>query len=333
MEPEPRLKKIATALLARADRLLFRGRRALRLLRGKPKLRQDLRLDLRGAAVNERLRRVVLTGEPYLVARLARIEMEAVVRYENMQRPGSFAVQLGRYLRRGGGPFWWDDAYRYRIATNAGFFPTDDRSLERFARRMIEDLRQVDLIGVYGDETPLIHHLGRALTAPMADLDPYYFDQPWSAALAGKRVLVVYPFEQSIRRQYARRKLLFKNPQALPDFELITLKPVQSIARTRVDFATWFDALDWTCEQMEKIEFDVALIGAGAYGLPLAAHARRLGRIGMHLGGSVQIMFGIRGRRWEDWPFFKELFNEHWMRPLPEETPENFEQVEQGCYW
>ena len=63
--------------------------------------------------------------------------------------------------------------------------------------------------------------------------------------------------------------------EVLPDFELITFQPVQSIASNPVDFSTWFEALDWMCTQVEQIDFTTAIIGAGAYGFPLGAHIKR----------------------------------------------------------
>jgi hypothetical protein len=110
---------------------------------------------------------------------------------------------------------------------------------------------------------------------------------------------------------------------------------VQSIAGNQCGFPTWFDALEHMRAQIAATEFDVAIIGAGAYGLPLAASVKRMGRQAVHLGGATQLLFGIRGRRWEvESPDdIAPLFNEHWVRPSVEETPENRELVEGGCYW
>ena len=53
------------------------------------------------------------------------------------------------------------------------------------------------------------------------------------------------------------------------------------------------------------------------------------------MGGATQILFGIRGRRWEVeyTDTIVPLFNPYWVRPLPEETPEKAASVESGCYW
>jgi ketopantoate reductase len=88
-------------------------------------------------------------------------------------------------------------------------------------------------------------------------------------------------------------------------------------------------------EEVARIDFDVAIVGAGAYGLPLAAAVKDLGRQAVHLGGATQLLFGIRGRRWEvESPDdIAPLFNEHWVRPSAEETPQGSSSVEGGCYW
>jgi len=143
----------------------------------------------------------------------------------------------------------------------------------------------------------------------------------------------VHPFEESIRRQYARNKDLFADPRMLPDFNLKTLKAVQSLGGNGSGFSSWFDALDFMCERIQRTDFDVALIAAGAYGLPLAAFVKRIGRKAVHLAGACQLFFGIKGRRWDDRPFYRKLYNEHWTRPLEQETPAVYSSVEAGAYW
>jgi hypothetical protein len=167
----------------------------------------------------------------------------------------------------------------------------------------------------------------------LTDLEPYRHADPWSEALFKKRILVVHPFEDSIKKQHAKRHLLFSDSRVLPDFELITLKAVQSIAGNTVPFADWFQALDWMRNEIEKIDFDIAIIGAGAYGFPLAAHVKRLGKKSIHLGGASQLLFGIKGNRWDKDPTTSRFYNEHWVSPSASETPQNSHAVEKACYW
>lgn len=167
----------------------------------------------------------------------------------------------------------------------------------------------------------------------LEDMEPYDYDKPWSMALSGKKVLVVHPFAKSIELQYAKRKLLWDNQNVLPDFELKTIKAIQTIAGEKSSFNNWFEALDYIKKRMDETDYDVAIIGCGAYGFHLAAHAKRTGHVAIHLGGATQILFGIKGKRWENIPEVSKFFNEHWVNPLPEETPMNKDKVEGGCYW
>ena len=83
--------------------------------------------------------------------------------------------------------------------------------------------------------------------------------------------------------------------------------------------------------------------GCGAYGFPLAAHAKRKGKKAVHLGGALQLLFGIKGKRWEvaeyakNWGLPKDaylsLFNESWVRPSQKEMVLNASKIEGGCYW
>ena len=158
-----------------------------------------------------------------------------------------------------------------------------------------------------------------------------------SHLVKGKKVLVIHPFEESIRSQYARREKLFPgNSDILPEFELKTIKAVQSLADNKdtLPFKTWFEALKSMTDQIDKTDFDIAIIGAGAYGLPLGAHCKRIGKQAIHLGGATQLLFGIMGRRWENYNSFTDKYvNEYWIRPSESERPKGAEKVEGACYF
>ena len=119
----------------------------------------------------------------------------------------------------------------------------------------------------------------------------------------------------------------------LPEFDLKTVRAVQSIAGTDCGFASWFDALDAMYEQAMATDFDVALLGCGAYGFPLAARLKMAGKTALHMGGVTQMLFGIKGRRWDDDPAASRLYNRYWIRPDPTEVPPGSAEVENGCYW
>ena len=47
---------------------------------------------------------------------------------------------------------------------------------------------------------------------------------------------------------------------------------------------SWFDALDKMYKDIRELDFDVAIVGCGAYGLPLAAKIKSLGKAGHSFG-------------------------------------------------
>ncbi len=226
---------------------------------------------------------------------------------------------------------------RVSVCRNAGFFPNDEAIITEFGIRQANLASNVDffatwfwkmedyVIKAYGNEQAKVG-FSRAL-------EPYYFDDPWSKELKGKKVLVIHPFEKTIRQQYEKRELLFSNPDVLPEFTLLTLKAVQSSAFTETEYDTWFDALQYMFDEAMKMDFDVAILGCGAYGFSLACMLKQAGKTAIHMGGATQILFGIKGKRWDNHPVISKLYNEHWVRPSEEETPKQANEVEGACYW
>ena len=59
-----------------------------------------------------------------------------------------------------------------------------------------------------------------------------------------------------------------------------------------------------------------------------------MGKKAIHLGGATQILFGIKGKRWEERSkYISSLMNEHWVRPSSNEQIKNMKKIEEGCYW
>jgi hypothetical protein len=232
-------------------------------------------------------------------------------------------------------PFLQSNIYSM-MSNNAGFFPANKITIQQFSDLMIEDMKQIDVLGSWRiEERLLLRHFPNAKRVALNSLEPYLSENPWSEALAGKKVLVIHPFNVTIERQYNdKRAFMFKDPRVLPVFKsLETIKAVQTVAGQESEFADWFEALDSMKAAIDVKDFDVAIIGCGAYGFPLAAHVKRMGKKAIHMGGATQLLFGIKGKRWDKHPRIGALFNEYWVRPAPEDVPQQANKVEGGCYW
>lgn len=239
---------------------------------------------------------------------------------------------------KGKGSIYPEDTIRY-LYINAGFFPMSLDLQNQFTKRVLDDIKDIDILCSYVDqETYLSEELRHCINIDLYGYcAPFAWKNPWTEVLRGKKVLVVHPFTESIKIQYESRQLLFENKAVLPEFdELILVKAVQSIAGNgeKTGFSNWFEALKFMEDEIDKHEYDIALIGCGAYGMSLAAHCKRKGKIAVHMASWVQMLFGIYGQRWAvDQPEYTHFINEYWTRPLESEKPANLEKVENGAYW
>ena len=237
------------------------------------------------------------------------------------------------------------------LCNNAGFFPSEISYAPQFTDIMLKAAKEIDMHAIWpmNMEDFFVEFMEseKVILTKLSHLEPWSVYQSegrniklWTSALKGKKVLVIHPFADTIKMQYENnREHIFEKIQStyeiLPEFELTTLKAVQTIAGQKDErFDTWFEALKYMEEECWKIDFDVAIIGCGAYGFPLADAIKKMGKVVIHLGGATQLMFGIIGKRWEENETFKtKVINETWTRPLEKECPINKDKVEEGCYW
>lgn len=270
--------------------------------------------------------------EPCMIARFGSTEMLCLVNYLGVKQNNR---KWGEYIKGQAPEWWWETNVIDQLQKWSGFFPGGIDKVEQFCELIIKDIPQVDLLGSW-----LLHekYFKKELTGckkvVLEDLEPFFATNPWTRALAGKKVLVVHPFAETIRMQYKKRELLFDN-DLLPAFDLKIIQAVQSIAGEKTAHADWFAALKWMEEEIDKVDYDIAIVGCGAYGFPLAAHIKRAGKKAIHLAGVTQLLFGIKGKRWEEfivWPY-TNLFNEYWVYPGEKEKPKNAVIVEGACYW
>ena len=214
---------------------------------------------LPAAAGNDLARDLLESGQPFLFGRCGATEMRTVA----------------DWLQNGGHNF--TDRTRADIRNLSGVFPTDDATLDKFCRLYVKTAQSAELLALWnvGAEREVIRGCDATRFTELRALEPYYHARPWSAALAGKRVLVVHPFRRTILAQYEKRTQLFPGKDVLPELACLTvIQAVQGLGGQDTGYADWFDALAEMECRMDAADYDVAIVGAGAYSLPLAAHAR-----------------------------------------------------------
>jgi len=231
-----------------------------------------------------------------------------------------------------------------RLHNTGGLFPVTKQIFDRFVSEYPDSVRSLDLVAQWqlgGTYEAALEAAVLDRLCPQAVRVGHYFlrilnpHAPWLNDLAKLRWLVIHPFEQTIRAQLPH----------LAELGVYSESACEDLARRARDTAIlacpqlaymvpprhrdWFETLDDLKSKMEKREFDIALIGAGAWSLPLVAHAKAMGKKGVHLGGSLQLMFGIKGGRFDN----NRIYNSHWTRPLSKDIPTNYRLMENGAYW
>jgi hypothetical protein len=304
----------------------------------KPDCIQDA--DLASQLIYDKL----IADAPCMIARLGATELMTMVNYLGVHKKGKKSIL--QYIQGKELDWWWNKNVLQQMQNWSGFFPPTVEKIERFCEQMLDDMKEVDILGSWLDvESYFTGKLQQAERVKFHLLEPFWSKQAWTRALHGKTVLVVHPFAELIEKQYHNnRTKLFKNPDILPQFNLQTIKAVQSLGGESNGFNDWFEALDCMKHEIDKRDYDICLIGCGAYGFPLAAHVKRKGKKAVHLGGVLQILFGIRGNRWDNpnhevkrwglpYGFYPNLINEYWTRPADDLKPRNAEKVEGATYW
>lgn len=228
------------------------------------------------------------------------------------------------------------------VNTNAGFYFQNIDEVRLFSNLYFEALSDTDILGAWGTAFSSIesefvnkisHFVPVGMTAPWIQAYTAKTNLiPWVVALEKKRVLIISPFIDSIKKQFANIKNVFPD-SSFHNFHLLTLKAPMTVSTSYPVEKSWIQELNLVKSKMDFIDFDVALVSAGSYSYPLAHHAKKMGRIGIHAGGGLQLFFGIMGRRWEKSDYLVEIVNDYWIRPSKEETPDTALLVENGCYW
>lgn len=293
---------------------------------------------------NQLIYNLLCSDEPCMISRFGSTEIGILLNYLAVHSNKGLLSRCYSYIVDDVGLPWWNGSNLKAMKNNSGIFPETIEILDKFSKQYLSDIPEIDLLGSFNYGEKFMPLSPDVINVHLECLYPFWTNTPWTTALKGKKILVIHPFTETITSQYAKRRNLFDNKDVLPDFELKTLKAVQSIANNSSKFGCWFDALFWMEEQMSKIDFDICILGCGAYGLPLAAFAKRMGKKAFHIGGGLQLLFGIKGRRWDNDSYhwkklpqlytnYSSLYNEYWVRPSQSETPKAAQNVEGACYW
>jgi len=138
-----------------------------------------------------------------------------------------------------------------------------------------------------------------------------------------KKILVVSPFSPAIQQQFLKKDKIINNYQ-YPDFKLVTYTTPITYNNDKdempfIKTKNWVEQTELMCEEITKLDFDIALLSCGSYAMPLGDHIfRKMGKKAIYVGGILNVLFNIYGGRYNT-TFFNSIMNlEHQIKFEPE---------------
>lgn len=272
------------------------------------------------------IKEIIQENKPFFIGRIAGCELKV-----------AYCFQQGNLL---------DIVDELReLENNAGIYITNNVSLSEYTKRLIEAYEHCTIIAEWEKNGKVFAHTGsgqeyiskRTPKTPKIDaraLEPYYFKDNWMNQLKGKKILIIHPFSKTFEKQVTNLKKIFPEKSWFEDCQLQFAQPPMTLAGNHQN-KDWKEHLTPFLESLrKKTDFDIALVAAGGYGMLVSDYIyKEMNKSVMYIGGALQLFFGVIGKRWFDNKDILKLVNDDWIRPSKEEKPNNFTNVEKGCYW
>ena len=256
-----------------------------------------------------------------------------------IMRPGN-AEYVSAWMRDEA-KFFGTKRYKKQLMYND--MDCNEELYEKWVNQFNQDMSEADAVVLLGLRDRMEEYLCEAYWHPKElfnlyclEYSPMSADAPydsWVYSLKGKRVLIVSLFADTMQKQLPHLDDIWGEKNPIRDVKFVFQKSVWfKFGSPSNEFSTWFEALEHLDQRIAAKEFDVAIVSAGPFSMPLCANIKRRGGKAIQYGGSLQLLFGIKGNRWENMPV-SQFFNEYWVRPSAEETPADAIGHENACYW
>jgi hypothetical protein len=264
-------------------------------------------------SVCEAIQSALETGDPLLIGRNGSTELSYLLT-DNLVAWGPFLEQAGV----------WNKYEEFKSDTLAAI-----------------DACDLLVVGWYEplvaqEEQLLSKYAGQRIT--LRDLEPWHSSR-FSELFAGQHLTVISAFADTIAKQYNRRTEIWSDG-LLPELSQLTtirtgfsprIAGSNQRCRWPQNIRSWLDAVNHIVEQVPATS-RIVLVGCGAIGMPVARRLKERGHIVIVMGGVMQLLFGIKGRRWRKEPI-ADSWNDAWTGPAPHEKPAAANLIEAACYW
>jgi len=229
-----------------------------------------------------------------------------------------------------------------------GIFPEDPNFYLAFNRFYIPHVKNLDFLGIcyrpweleiiryYKLKNKLIHYPYQQTDV----MSPGTEENCYLPHFKDRKILLICPFAgilkeratkeifEGVWSRAAKKKWFY--PKSVDALEF----PYGFAKETRKHYSTAIDLFKHIITLVDSRDFDIALIGAGGLAIPIASHIKSMGKIGIDLGGHLQVLFGVLGKRYREWRWEAWDSNE-WCIDMPAKyRPKEAEEVcDSGAYW
>lgn len=274
----------------------------------------------------------VLMKKPLLVGKMGNTEYNQISRWYNAEK----------------GARWY--SVDITLCRFAGVCPATIGTINNFATVFIDTVREIDLhfrwhLSMHVDHKvdSILFPKNQVVLPNIMSLDPWFFTKAYSESFAGKTVLVVSNHAAFIRQQYEQnRTCIFKGRNdILPPFVLKTVatplppNPADSsllLNDTTYIWPTWQETLESIkLKVLQQGHYDIMLIAAGSFSIPVAAEAKHNGKVAIHLGGTMNPFFGLYSGRYDSRLYYKKLIYTDCFMRMPK--PVEAKHIENSAYW
>ena len=227
-----------------------------------------------------------------------------------------------------------------QMFSNAGFF-CKDKSKENevytmWKNKYIRAIMTCDLMldvitcSSFNIVGQLLNNLNTWIPTLVYPEDPKWWIENIINEYEGTIGIVSY-FKKDIESQLTKMEKIWPDLKIKNKF--VVIKSLNTISQNEPDeFNDWLEVYDDLEKRvLKRKDIKLWLVSSGCYGLPLCNAIACNNKKAIYVGGILQTIFGLKGKRWDDRKVVNRWYNKHWK--YPKTKPKNAEQIEGGCYW
>jgi hypothetical protein len=245
----------------------------------------------------------------------------------------------------------YEKGLEFNCLKQQGIFPVDYDFYRFYMQFYAGHIRNIDCLGLclglaqYPDEFTIIDYYQlKNKFIHFIDQEPDRSvpnnnDECYLHYFRDKKILLICPFAEVLKERATKE--IFEGVWSKTGKKWFYPKQVEALefpygfsCETHKIYATVLDLFKHITTEIDKRDFDIALIAAAGLAVPIASYIKNTGKIAIDLGGHLQIIFGVLGKRWRDWEDWKrDYFNDYWIDMPAKYRPKETDVCDQGAYW